>query len=1033
MNLSLWGIRNPIPAALVFAVLCLAGAVGLRKLPISQLPDFVTPEITVTINLPGATPGQLETDVTRKVEDAVASISDINKLISTVGEGVSKTRVIFVLGRDIDRGLQEVRDAVERVRPDLPQDIEEPVVARVLLFGPTLLGYAVVSDRMAPDELSWFVDDTVRKALFSVKGVGQVQRSGGVDREVRVDLRPDSLQAFGLTAGTLSAQLARLQVELSGGRTAMGGGEQTVRTVATVRSAADLANYPVSLPDGRSVRLSSLATVTDGIAEPREIALLNGKPVVAIAVQRAASSSTVEVGRGVRRKIAELEATYPDIRFVEVASGVEPAEESFDASVAMLLEGALLAVIVVWFFLRDWRATWISALALPLSVVPTFAVMSLLGYSLNLLSLLAFAVVIGVLVDDAIVEIENIAQHRAMGKSPRQAAIDAADEIGIAVIATSTTLAAVFVPVAFMPGEIGLYFREFGWTAATAVLFSLLVARLLTPMLAAQFLVASAREAPAPGWMPRYLSWVEAALRHRRRTLGIALATFVASLAIVPFIPTTFLPASDQSRTDLLLSLPPGAQLRDTVAAAEQIRELLQGIPELKLTFARVGSLALGGYDNSSQADVRKASITLEFASNRKRTIQELETDVRARLQDIPGVRVSFAAQAPGDRLDIVLAGKDSQQLALAGQSVESALRSIPGLGSVASTASLLNPEIVIIPDAARAADLGVSTVDIAAAARIATSGDFRRNLAKLNLADRQIPIRVQIASASLTDTALLSLLRVPARNGSVPLSAVATIRDGSGPAQIERFNRERNVKVSAELNGQPLGNVMAGLRENPVMSSLPPGVRVVPTGDSEAFAEMFLGFGLAMLAGICSVYLVLLLLFGNPLQPFVILGAVPLCGVGAFGGLLVSGYALSLPSLIGLLLLTGVATKNSILIVDYAIIGERDHGLSRHDAIMDACRKRARPVIMTTLAMGAGMLPIALGLGADGNFRAPLGASVIGGLLTSTLLSLVAVPAAYSLMADLRERWYAWRAREKMGTSLISPADPVQEPVAPS
>ncbi len=1017
MNLSLWGIRNPMPAALIFAILCVLGLVGLGKLPISQLPDFVTPEISVTIKLPGATPNQLETDVTRRVEDAVASIASIDKLSSIISEGQSKTRIIFDLGQDMDRALQAVRDAVERTRPDLPQDIEEPVIARVSLFGPTLLGYAVVADRMAPDELSWFVDDTVRKALFSVAGVGQVQRSGGVEREVRVDLRPDSLQAFGLTAGTVSGQLARLQVELSGGRTTLGGGEQAVRTVATVRTAADLANYPISLPDGRSVRLSSLATVIDGTAEPREIALLNGKPVVSLAIQRAEETSAVAVGGAVRKKIEELEAAHPGVSFVEVASGVEPAKASYDASVTMLLEGALLAVIVVWLFLRDWRATWITALALPLSVLPTFAVMQYLGFSLNLLSLLAFAVVIGVLVDDAIVEIENIAQHRAMGKAPRQAAIDAADEIGIAVIATSATLAAVFVPVAFMPGEIGLYFREFGWTAAAAVLFSLLVARLLTPMLAAQFMGKSSTVSPEPGWMPRYLSWVEAALRHRGRTLAVALGTFVVSLAIVPLIPTTFLPASDQSRTDLLVNLPPGARLSDTIAAAEQVRALLQPMPELKNVFARIGSVSLGGYDASSQADVRKAALTLEFSADRKRSIQEIETEVRERLRDLPGVLVSFAAQAPGDRLDIVLAGKDSQQLALAGRSVEAALRTLPGLGSVASTASLLTPEIVIVPDAARAADLGVSTVDIAAAARIATSGDFRRNLAKLNLADRQIPIRVQIADSSLSDTALLSLLRVPSRNGTVPLSSVATIRDGSGPAQIERFNRERNIKVSAELNGLPLGNVTADLRRMPAMNTLPPGVRFVPSGDAEAFAEMFLGFGLAMLAGIVCVYLVLLLLFRSALQPLVILISVPLCGAGAFGGLLLTGYALSLPSLIGLLLLTGVATKNAILIVDYALIGERDQGLSRHDAIIAACRKRARPVIMTTLAMGAGMLPVALALGADGNFRAPLGAAVIGGLLTSTLLSLVAVPAAYSVAADLIDWW-----RRKNGDLPNSP-----------
>ena len=1028
MNVSLWGIRNPVPAALFFGVLCVMGLFSLRQLPITQLPELDTPEISVTVSLQGATPTQLETDVTRRVEDAVASIADIDKLTSTISDGNSKTRIIFELGRDMDQAFQEVRDAIERIRPDLPPEIDEPLVSRLTLHGPTLLGYAVTSDRMAPDELSWFVDDTVRKALFGIPGVGQVVRQGGVDREVRVDLRPDALQALGLTAGTVSAQLARLQVELPGGRTTVGGGEQSVRTVSTVRKAADLANYPISLPDGRSVRLSALATVTDGIAEPRQATLLDGKPVVAIAMQRTTGASSVVVGKAVRDKIAELGEMYPDVKFVETESGIEQARKSYDASVTMLIEGALLAVVVVWLFLRDWRATWISALALPLSVLPTFAAMYLLDYTLNLLSLLAFAVVIGVLVDDAIVEIENIAQHRAMGKSPRQAAIDAADEIGVAVIATSVTLAAVFLPVAFMPGEIGMYFREFGWTAAIAVLFSLLVARLLTPMLAAQFMGPESRKHREPRWMPRYISWVESALRHRWLTVSIAFATFIASLAIVPLIPTTFLPPSDVARTYLNINLPPGARLQDTVAAEEKARQLLQGIPELEQVFSRIGAISLGGFDSVLLADTRKATLGLKFSADRKRSLQELEAEVRHRLRDMPGVRVGFGAQGPGDRLDLVLAGKDPVQLAEAGRMLEAALRSLPGICNVSSTASLLNPEVVITPDPARAADLGVSTVDIAAAARIATSGDINRNLAKLNLAERQIPIRVKIDDSYLDDVALLSLLRVPARNGTVPLSAVAKITDGSGPAQIERFDRERNIKVSAELNGQPLGNVTSALHKTPQYNQLPPTVRIVPSGDSEAFAEMFIGFALAMLMGVLCVYLVLLLLFGSALQPLVILGAVPLCGAGAFGGLLLSGSALSLPSLIGLILLTGVATKNSILIVDYAIIGERDQGLSRHDAIIAACRKRARPVIMTTVAMGAGMLPIALGLGADGNFRAPLGAAVIGGLLTSTLLSLMAVPAAYSLMAGFTDRWRRFRT----GTAVAqAPVPAPQEGVS--
>jgi multidrug efflux pump subunit AcrB len=1014
MNVSRWGIANPAAATLIFAVLCVAGVYGLRQLPIATLPDFSLPEITVTVTLPGATPGQLETEVTRKVEDAVSSLADIDRLTSTISEGVSKTRILFVFGRDMDEAIEQVRDAVDRIRVDLPADIDEPAIARVNIIGQTLLSYAVTSDQLALDELSWFVDDTVRKAAFDVQGVGQVFRSGGVDREVRVDLRPDALQAFGLTAGTVSAQLARLQVELPGGRTALGGREQSVRTVATVRSADDLADYPISLPDGRTVRLSAIATVTDSFAEPRDMALLNGKPVVAISIQRARGTSEVAVGRKVRARMAALAAEHPEVRIVEVSSQVEAAEDSYDASVAMLFEGAVLAVLVVWYFLRDWRATWISALALPLSILPTFAVMHWFGFSLNLLSLLAFAVVIGILVDDAIVEVENIAQHRAMGKSPLVAATDAADEIGIAVIATSVTLAAVFVPVAFIPGEVGQFFREFGWTAATAVLFSLLVARLLTPMLAARFLTAEVRPAAPMAWMAPYLSVVEAALRHRGRTVLIALATFVASLAIVPLIPATFLPPGDALRAELQIALPPGVNLEETRAAAEEARSLVSGVPELASVFARVGSVSTGGYGGGDEGDVRKASLTLEFRADRKRSMQELEDDVRGLLKDLPGVRLNFAAAGPGDRFELVLAGRDSVQLAAASQQIEAALRTLPGLGSVQSTASLLQPEIVIIPDAARAADLGVSTVDIAEAARIATSGDFRQKLAKLNLADRQIPIRVQVADASLKDAALLSLLRVPGHNGSVPLSAVATIEDGSGPAQIERFNRERNIRITTELNGQPLGRVMAQLDALPAIKNLPAGVRILNTGDAEALVEMFTGFGLAMLAGIASVYLVLLLLFRSTSMPLVILAAVPLCGAGAFGGLLLTGHALSLPSLIGLLMLTGVATKNSILIVDYALIGERDHGLSRHDAIIEACRKRARPVIMTTLAMGAGMLPVALGLGADGNFRAPLGVAVIGGLLTSTCLSLVAVPALYSLVADLRDRRRARRSARK-------------------
>ena len=1007
MTLSRWGIQYPLPSVLLFVVLTGAGFWGWHQLPISQLPDVSLPTIQVTVGLPGASPSTLETDVTRKIEDAVSSIADINRMTSGVSEGSSVTKIEFELGRDLDRALDEVKDAVARVRRDLPQDIDEPIIQRIALVGGTLMSFAVKSDRLAADELSWFVDDKVAKALYGVSGVGSVTRVGGVDREVRVNLRPEALQALGVTAGLVSSQLARLQVERPGGRTEAGGAEQSVRTIAVVRNAQELADYPIYLPDGRTVRLSAIATVIDGAAEPRAAALLDDQPVVGFSTRRTSGSSEVAVGEGIRARVARLQAEHPEVRFVEVQSTVETAKNSYDSSMTMLLEGALLAVFVVWLFLREWRATLISAIALPLSVIPTFAVMHALDFSLNLLTLLALAVVIGVLVDDAIVEVENVARHRAMGKPPMQAAIDAADEIGIAVIATSVTLAAVFIPVAFMPGVTGKFFREFGWTAAAAVLFSLLVARLLTPMLAGYFMRGEPKTATDSPLMQRYLRGVDLALHHRRWTLLIAFGTFVLSLALIPLIPKTFVPTTEQSRAQLQVELPPGARLADSLEVGAEVRARLEaGVPEIVQIFTTVGAEAgetMGG--GLTFAEVRKLSMTLEFAADRERSSAEIENSVRQTLADLPGVRVSFAAGGPGDRLTLAIGGRDSEQLSVAARDLAAAIRTVPNIGSVSTTAALLRPEIVIRPDPARAADLGVSTVDIADAARIATSGDIRQRLAKLNLAERQVPIRVQLAGASLTDPAVLGQLRVPGKAGPVPLSAVAEITEGSGPARIDRLNRERTVTVSAELNGLPLGDVMTRVNQMPAMQNLPPGVRILPAGDSEAFVELFVGFAVALLAGVLAVYLVLLLLFHSATQPIVILAAVPLCGGGAFGLLLLTGNALSLPSLIGLLLLNGIAVKNSILIVDYAILGERA-GLSREAALIDACRKRVRPVIMTTLAMGAGMLPIALGLGADGNFRTPLGVSVIGGLLTSTLLSLVVVPAAYSLVAETTERY---------------------------
>ena len=1015
MNFSAWSINRPLPAILLFILLTLVGLFGFRQLAVSRFPDVSYPGVTVTVALPGATPSQLETEVTRKVEDSVASLPGINKLISTVTEGASTTFVEFRIGKPLDEALDEVRDAVTRIRGDLPGDIEEPVVAKIEVVGGTLVTYAVSSDSLGEDELSWFVDNEVTKKLFSVQGVGTVVRSGGITREVQVDLRPGVLAAYGLTAGDVSAQLARSQLERSGGRATQGSSEQAIRAVGTVDSAQTLEQFPIVLSDGTQLPLSALATITDGQAERRQLAMIDGEPVVSFGISRTRGSSEIAVGEGIEKAIAELKAANPRIEFKLVSTAIDEIRASFSSSMAMLWEGAALAVLVVWWFLRDWRATWISALALPLSIIPTFGVIWILGFSLNMITLLALAVVVGILVDDAIVEVENIDRHLAMGKPPKVAATEAADEIGLAVIATSATLAAVFIPVAFMPGIAGKFFLEFGWTAATAVIFSLMVARLLTPMMAAYQLKAKPHVEKESKLMARYLRLVEWALANRYKTLGLALLMFIGSLMLLPFIPATFIPGSDLGRSNLSLELPPGARLEQTAEMSERARALISDIPELRQAYATVGGvLDLGDPAVSGFGEVRKVTMVLDWGpeGDRDRSQKELEREVRERLTALPGVRQRFLSSEPGEQLMLVLSGDDPERLYRAAGEFERDLRSLQGLGTVSSTASLLRPELVIVPDARRAADLGVSTVDIAEAARIATSGDFRQRLAKLNLPDRQVPIRVRLAEENLSDQDLLTLMRVPsAKGGTVPLSAVADIRRGSGPSQVNRFGRQRNITFTAELNGRPLGEVMAEVEALPSLQRLPPGVQIQNTGDSEIFVELFVGFALAMGAGLFCVYAVLLLLFNHASHPLIILMAVPLSAGGAFGAMLITGTLLSLPALIGLLMLIGIATKNSILLVDYAVIAEDEKGMDMHDALVDACRKRARPVIMTTIAMTAGMLPIALGLGADASFRQPMAVAVIGGLITSTLLSLVVIPAAFAAMETFTRRFTRRRA----------------------
>lgn len=1009
LNVSSWSIRNPTPAVLLFILLTFAGVMGFGMMKIQEFPDIDLPVITVSAELPGASPAQLENDVARKIEDSLATVQGLKHIQTTLTDGTADISVEFHLEKSTQEALDDVRDAVARVRADLPADLRDPVIRKVEIAGAPILTYTVASTRMDDEALSRFVDHDISKALLAVPGVGSVSRVGGVTREVRVAVDPAQLLAMNTTALDISRQLRQVQQEASGGRAYLGGGEQTVRTIATVQSAEEVAALEITLSDGRRVRLDQVATVSDTVAEPRSAAFLNGQPVVGFEIVRARGAGEVDVDEGVRAALDAIKAKHGQITITEAFNSVDLVVENYDGSMRLLYEGAALAVLVVFFFLRDWRATLVVAVALPLSAIPTFAAMYWMGFTLNTVTLLSLSLVVGILVDDAIVEIENIARHMRMGKTAYQAAMEAADEIGLAVVATTFTLIAVFLPTAFMSGTVGKFFVQFGWTAAIAVFFSLLVARMLTPMMAAYLLRSPKQHAEKqPRWMSIYLSWARWCLRHRLLTVVAAAAFFVGGLMLAATLPDTFIPPDDDWQTQVTLTLAPGSKLEDTLVLAERARRIVEQHQHVKMVYTGIGASAAGddpgAPPTSSAGDVRTAVLTLNMTHRDDRrglTKQQIESQLREALAVLPGARVKVG-MGESENYVLVLAGEDGRVLTQHAQQVERELRTIPGVGAVTSTASLVRPELIVRPDFARAADLGVTSAAIADTLRVATMGDYDQELAKLSFSDRQVPVVVRLTDAARQDLETLKRLPVPGARGPVPLENVATLEIGSGPTEISRYDRKRNVNIEVELNGEALGDIETAVLALPSLQRLPAGIVQTSSGDAEEMGELAVGFGLAMLTGMVCIYMVLVLLLKEFMQPLTILAAPMLSIPGAFVALFITGTAMSMPSMIGLIMLMGIATKNSILLIDYIILARRDYGLSRWDAVIDACSKRARPIIMTTIAMGAGMMPVALGIGADPSFRSPMAIVVIGGLITSTLLSLLVIPVLFTYVDDL-------------------------------
>jgi HAE1 family hydrophobic/amphiphilic exporter-1 len=1007
-RVSEWAIRNPIPITVLFIVAVLAGAISYFALPIKNYPNIEFPAVLVQVTRNGAAPAEMETQIARPVENALSGLANVEGISTTISQGSSATFVRFELGVNLQKATDDVRSKIDQIRNNLPREIDPPLVQHLDFDDQPIITYAVNAPAMSSTDLSWFIDNTVARTLQAENGVSKIERLGGSDREINVLVDPDRLAAQGLTAAQVNEALATANVDAPGGRVAIGGREQTMRILGAALSVDQIRNLSIPTAGGRFVRLSDVADVGDGAAEERGFALLDGKPVVGFQVSKTKLASEVSTEDNVEAAIHRIEAQHPGVTIHRIVSQVDQTRDAFSATLHTLLEGMALAALVVWLFLRDWRATAVTAVAMPVSLIPTFAFMSLSGFSLNTVTLLGLTLVIGILVDDAIVEIENIEKRVYTGMRPFDAAVEGADQIGLAVVATTGAIVAVFLPVGFMPGIPGQFFREFGLTVSVAVLFSLVVARLLTPLMAAYFLTPKvARERPPlPKFYSGSLTW---ALDHRIWSVIIGGVIFMLSVGLAVPLKKGVQPESNPNYYYINIEGPPGSTLADMRKTVDRVDALLRQQPETQTLFAQVGGGGIsggpGGFTNST--GVTNGAVVAVMKPDHKAKATEIRDRLRPLLREIPDARLSFDISNFGaGGVQVILTSETGVGLENAALELQRQMRTVEGLADPRPATPPSSPELVVRPRPDEAARLGVSVAAISQAARIATLGDIDANVSKMDDGERRIPIRVRLPQQDRTDLSVIRNLRLPTAGGGVTtLDTVADVYFQAGPGQINRFDRKRNITMLADTTGDTqVGDAIARVHKLPILQHLPSGVGMASQGQEKAYAQLFGGFAIAILSAIGLVYAVMVLLFGSFFKPFVILSALPTAIGGALMALLLADLSLSIPSLIGFLMLMGLAAKNSILLVEYAIERERA-GASQREALLEACRERARPIVMTTMAMAAGMLPTALTLGKGSEFRQPMAVAVIGGLMTSTVLSLLLVPVVYEFIDDF-ERW---------------------------
>jgi HAE1 family hydrophobic/amphiphilic exporter-1 len=1028
MILTHVSIKQPVFATMMMVALAVLGLVSYRQLNVDQFPDVEFPVVTVTTVYEGASPEAVERDVTRKIEEAINTVQGIRHVESSSQEGLSSIVIMFRVETSTQVASQDIRGKVASIRGTLPREIEEPIVLRIDPNALPIISVAVNAPGLSPQAATQLADKTIKKRLETVAGVGAVNLVGESTREIQVVVDRARLEGYHLSLAQVVEALQKENVDLPAGSTDRGATEALVRVAARGKSAGDIARIPVKRSGTMTVFVADVAQVIDGVEQPKNLAMFDTKPALALDVLKQSGANTVEVADGIGAMVARMAGELPAGVTLQVVRDDSTfiRDSIHDVNLTMII-GGVLTVLIVFAFLNSWRSTVITGLTLPISVVAAFTVMRLFGFTLNVMTLMGLSLAIGMLIDDAIVVRENIVRHLQRGKDHVQASLDGTDEIGLAVMATTFTIVAVFVPVAFMGGMVGKFFYEFGITVAAAVLVSLFVSFTLDPMLSSRWVDPDIEEDRHDGvvgkalarfnhWFDglhgtyeRLLAW---SLRHRKTVLAVAVLAFVASFPILGILGGDFMPDFNRGEYQIAFKATPGATLRETGERAKAMVERLKSLPDVEYTYTTVGA------SGTTYRPVTEGTTYVKLKSASGKTFSQVLSEARTVIQQVPGLTYGLFEAGPfGQKpIQISVRGASVDELDRISRDLMQAMAKIPGIADVETSLEKSKPELQVRVDRARASDLGVpagvigSTLGAAVAGQVATviedaEGDSH-------------DVRVRLKGDQRRFGSDLLELTVPTdkddENGDkllVALREMARAESGSGPSTIRRKDLVREVRVSANPDGRSLGEISTDIEKAAAQIQMPPGYDLLMGGDAEELKDMFANMLQALFLAIVFIYLILASQFGSFTQPFAIMLSLPLSLFGVAVALLLTHDTLNIMSMIGLIMLMGLVTKNAILLVDFTNQARRE-GMSRNEALIKAGSTRLRPIVMTTLAMIFGMLPLAFAIGAGAEMRAPMARAVIGGLITSTLLTLVVVPVVYTYLDGMGPAFASLRAR---------------------